>query len=533
MWKKRAMKIIFNLWQKLFQSAKNLPSISLILTFLAILNLPCLLEAQMAEAAQDKKEKEQLAQLYKQRGDQFVSRDNYKEAAQAYIMALSLARDSFSPEERTELATYISWGGKLKAAAEELKFVLAQQPANLKARLHLARILSWMGRYEEALREVNMILSLYPQNQEALLIKANLRRWRGEVEKAKSLYQRLLEKEENFEARLGLIYTYLYLGQRKQALNDFKLLKPRYAYEEKETERLAIALAREIDHSFDGQAFYYADEDENESYFYPLNFTFWLSNWRCNFNFQHREARDKRRQVKSEDFFLKTYFRPKEFLGVGAGAGFLQLRNGRVKDFLTWNLKADMITSATRAGFSLSRQGFTETAQLIRNEIRYINFNLYLSQKITDRFSFWSDFTRRDYSDNNYSRGFQLALIYRLHLYQPSFNLGYRTRYLNFKRQTYSGYFDPDVYLSHQIFTTFYTESLRFYLYFEPYAGYQSYRRYEKRITNWIGGASFSLGWIISRNFLLEIKAEGGNFSLATATGWRYYLLGFRLFISF
>jgi len=527
------MKTVFNLWRRPAHSVKNWSFIALILTFLTNFYSPFLLKAEMMLAAQDKKEKEQLAQLYKQRGDQLVSRDNYKEAAQAYITALSLARDSFSLEERIELATYISWGGKLKAAAEELKFVLAQQPANLKARLHLARILSWMGRYDEALRQVNMVLSLQPQNQEALLIKANLRRWRGELEKAKSIYQRLLEKEENFEARLGLIYTYLYLGQRKQAINDFKHLKPRYAYEEKETARLAIAMAREIDHSFDGRAFYYADEDKNESYFYPINLTFWLSNWRFDFIFQHREARDKRIQVKSEDFFLKTYFRPKEFLGAGAGAGFLQLRNGRVKDFLTWNLKADIITSATGAGFGLSSQGFTETAQLIRNEIRFVNFNLYLSQKITDRFSFWTDFTQRDYSDNNYSRGFQLALIYRLHLYQPSLNLGYRTRYLNFKCQTYSGYFDPDVYLSHQIFTTFYTESLRFYLYFEPYAGYQNYRRYEQRITNWIGGGTFSLGWIISRNFLLEIKAEGGNFSLATATGWRYYLLGLRLFISF
>ena len=526
------MKTIFNLGRRTFRSAKNWPSIALILTFVAILDLPCLLEAQMALASQDKKEKEQLAQLYKQRGDHLVSRDNYKEAAQAYIMALSLARDSFSLEERIELATYISWGGKLKAAAEELQFVLAQQPANLKARLHLARILSWMGRYEEALNEVNRILSLHPQNQEALLIKANLRRWRGELEKAKSLYQSLLEEEENFEARLGLIYTYLYLGQRKPAINHFKLLKPQNAYEEKEIERLAIAMAREIDHSFDAQAFYYTDEDENESYFYPLNFTFWLSNWRFDFNFQHREARDRRRQVSSEDFFLKTYFRPRHFLGLGAGAGFLQFSNGRAKDFLTWNLKADIVTSSTKAGFNLSRQGFTETAQLIRNEIRFVNFNLYLSQKITDRFSFWTDFTQRNYSDNNYSHGFQLALIYRLHLYQPSFNLGYRNRYLNFKCQTYSGYFDPDVYLSHQIFTTFYTESSRFFLYFEPYAGYQSYRRYEQKITNWIGGGTFSFGWIISRNFLLEIRAEGGNFSLATATGWRYCLLGLRLFIS-
>ncbi len=137
------------------------------------------------------------------------------------------------------------------------------------------------------------------------------------------------------------------------------------------------------------------------------------------------------------------------------------------------------------------------------------------------------------FSDNNYAHDFYLSLIYRLHLYQPSFNLGLRTRYLNFKLQSYSGYFDPNNYFTHQVFTTFYAESLKFYLYLEPYAGYQSYRRYGEKISNWIGGGTLSLGWIITRDILLEINAEGGNFSLATATGWRYYVIGLRIFVSF
>lgn len=532
MWKKRIIKTIFNLGRKPSKGKKNFQLIILSLILLIISPFPSILKADVRVTAQNKQETERLAQRYKQNGDSLISQNNYSQAAQAYIKALSLARHSFSLEERIQLATYISWGGKLKAALKELTLVLAEEPTNLKARLHLARVLSWMGQFKEALSEANKLLKENPQNLEALLIKADILRWQGDLEKARAIYEKILEHREDFEAYLGLIYTYLYSGHRNQAFNFFKQLKAEYPYQQREIKRLAIAMNREIENSFDFKAFYYHDADENEFYFYPVNFIFWLNNWKFNLNWQQRHSKDRTRELKSEDLSINTYTRPKDYLGLGWGMGLLKLSNGQTNNFLTWNLKADIITSTTRAGFSLSRLGFTETAQLIENKIRYVNLNLYMSQKIKERFSFLANFSRRDFSDNNYAHDFHSALIYRLHLYQPSFNLGLRTRYLNFKRQSRSGYFDPNNYLTQQIFATFYAESLKFYLYFEPYAGYQSYRRYGERISNWIGGGLLSLGWIMTKDFLLEMNVEGGNFSLATATGWRYYVIGLRVLIS-
>ncbi len=532
MWKKRVIKTIFRLGKNPSKGIKKVKLIALSLFFLITFILPQSIEATK-RIATSREETERLARIYKERGDQFVSQANYSKAALAYIKALSLARNSFSLEERIQLATYISWGGKLKEASKELTLILAEDPANLKARLHLARVLSWLGQFKEALKEVNKLLKENPQNLEALLIKANLFRWQGDLEKARLIYEKILEKQENFEAYLGLIYTYVYTAQRKQAFNFFKLLKPEYPYQQRETERLAIAMNREIENSLDFKAFYYHDADENKYYLYPVNLTLWLDNWRFDLSWQFRHSKDRIRELKSENLFINTYTRPKEYLGLGGGMGLLRYRNGQASDFITWNWKMDLITSSTQAGFSFSRRGFTETAQLIENKIRYIDINLYLSQKISNKFSFFTSFSRRDFSDNNSNYDFHLSLTYRLHLYQPSFNLGWRTRYLNFKRQSYSGYFDPNNYLTYQIFTTFYAESLKFYLYLEPYAGYQSYLRYGEKIRNWIGGGAISLGWIITRDFLLEINAEGGNFSLATATGWRYYFFGFRAYVSF
>ncbi|MCX7974897.1 MAG: hypothetical protein N3B16_10430 [Candidatus Aminicenantes bacterium] len=485
-----------------------------------------------AKEDQGSQAKVKLAQSYKQIGDRFSAKGYYSIAANYYLQALSLARDSFSQEERVRLAIYLSWGGKLKESLEELRLVLSENPASLTSRLHFARVLSWMGKFKLALEEVNLILKDYPQNLEALLIKADILRWSGDWTKAKPLYEKILEKQENFQARIGLSYISLHTGQRKQAINHLNLLKPEYPYQKKETERLARILNAELENSFEIRGFYYHDEDRNEYFFYPLNFTFWLNNWKIDLSYRHRQAKDRLRQLQSNDLSITSYARPKDFWGISGAVGCLQFGESQVYNYLTFNLKTDFLISRTKFSLRIAREGFTETAVLIKNKIRFINISSNLSQQLSERLSFFTSFSHRDYSDKNKANEFQVALAYHLNIYQPSFDLGCRIRYLNFERQSFSGYFDPKNYLSSQIYTTLYAESLRFYFYFEPYSGYQTYYRYEQRINNWLAGAILNLGWRPLKNLFLAIHAESGNLALATPPGWRYYLLGLRLFIS-
>lgn len=534
MWRKRIIKITLSLFSTRFNWPRFYYGLFLTLTFclLARLAWPSLGHAQEKEENQKKEARVELAQIYKQKGEQLALEGKYALAAPYYRQALSLARGSFTLEERMRMAFHLSWGRKYKESLKELELVLKENPANLQARLHYVRILSWMGKFKLALTAIDQILKDNPQNLEALLIKADTLRWRGDWFKAKPLYERILQRQEIFEARLGLSYIFLYNGQRQQALDNFNLLRPIYPYQQKEAKRLAIALNSQNKNALMAEAIYYHDEDKNEYLYYPLSLSFWIKQWRFDLNYRHREAKDPFRHEASREVSIFSSLKPSDYLRVSAGLGSIEYGLHSQATYLTFNWKIDFSLSLTQFGLTLAKEGLTETAQLINKKIRLINLSYYLSQPINDRFSLLANLSHRVYSDDNRANDLNLGLNYCIHVYQPVFNLGSRLRYLSFKRQTYSGYFDPTIYLSPQLYTTFFIESLQNYLYFEAYAGYQAYQRFDRNINNWIAGVSISYGWRPSTHFLLAINATTGNFALATPTGWRYYLLTLRLFIA-
>jgi hypothetical protein len=103
--------------------------------------------------------------------------------------------------------------------------------------------------------------------------------------------------------------------------------------------------------------------------------------------------------------------------------------------------------------------------------------------------------------------------------------------YLDFARQTRSGYFDPDNFISPQVFTTISFEREKLYGYLEPFLGYQTFHRYGDSSNDITGGGYGLLGIRLSKHFSLEVNAEGGNYDNDTAAGWSYYLVGSRLLI--
>lgn len=480
------------------------------------------------ETAKDKKES---AQLYKQKGDHYVSQDDYKKAADAYISALSLARNIFSLEERTQIAIYISWGGRLKESAEELRLVLSENPTNLKARIHFARVLSWSGELNEAINEADKVLKESPDNRDALLVKANALRWKGDLRKATPIYKKLLEREEDFDARIGLNYSYLSMGNIKAAKESKKLLKPAYPYQDKEIEELNEYMDRITKPNFDLRYNYYNDSDDNIVDRYSLGFSFWLGNWKNVINYRHTDAKDNTRNNRADDLSFRIYSKVTESFGVGGGLGITQLHNGGTTNLLTWNIKADADILNGTISVSLARDAFTDTAQLIENEIEITNASLYISQRLTDKLSLDGSYSYRDYSDNNNASDLQFSPRYLIHIKNPRINLGYRFRYLDFKKQTGNGYFDPNDFISHQLFISLYYEKGKFYSYLEPYGGYQSFRRYGDKSDDFFGGAYGTFGYKITKYVLFEVNAEGGNYAIETAAGFNYYLIGARFVV--
>ena len=328
---------------------------------------------------------------------------------------------------------------------------------------------------------------------------------------------------------MGLTYALLARGDRKKAKESSKLLKPAHHYQEGELKKLIEYLSWATRPTFGMGYSYYHDSDDNRLNRYSIFGSFWVDNWKMDLNYRHADARDETRHNRDEDLSLKTYSKITESIGIGGGLGANQVDNRETKNYLTWNIRGDVNLFNGVTGVNVTRYVFADTAQLIENRIRVTDAGLYAIQNLTDRLSLYGRYDYKDYSDGNHSNDIQVVPRYALYARNPRIAVGYRFRYLDFNRQSKGGYFDPENFVSHEMLTSLYLEGERYFVFVEPYIGYQSFKRNGAKSDDFIAGGSGAISYRIGQNFTFQLAAEGGNYALATAAGFNYYQISLQL----
>ena len=472
------------------------------------------------------------AKLYKRLGDTLVEQDNLEQAADAFSKALAAGRESFSANERVQMAVYLSWADRLQESKEELNRLLAQDPKNVPARTHLARVLSWSGELGTAITQADIVLQSAPNHKDALLVKADALQWQGRYVDAVPIYQDLIARDGDFDARAGLARSMLAVGNRAAALENLGLLKPANARQKRELAKLTASINQETRPAIEARYNHYHDSDRNNLNRYSLAGDFWVENQKYGLSFRHTDADDPHRNNRAEEMLLKIYSRLTDLVGAGAGIGFTQADDRHTSNFPTGHVRVDTKLFAGSAGANLTRETLTDTAELIENRIRMTNVGLYLSQPLTDRFSVYGGYNYKSFSDGNHANDLQLVSSYAIYL-APRIVLGYRFRLLDFLKQTHSGFFDPNNYIANRAFSSIYYENRFFYTYLEGYLGYQNFRRNDVATKEFIHGGSGSLGVKPINNLAIELNVEGGNFAAGSASGFSYFIIGPRILYRF
>jgi len=484
---------------------------------------------QRIEAASSPKEK---ALLHKELGDLFAGTDNYTEAAREYVTALSLSRD-FPTADRVRMAVGISWADRLADAVRELRAILADEPGNVPARITLARTLSWQSNLDEAIAEADRVLAIEPENRDALLVKANALRWQGKNADAIPMYQGLLTGRDDFDARIGLAYSLLARGDKKGAQQNVALLKPSYPYQERDLKRLLDEIDKSTNHTVAAGYTYYSDTDHNRYDRYGLSYTYQEPSWSVSAQYLRSDDRDPSRSNDVNSYLVGGYTRVGGRFGLGAGVGAHVVDNSDTDTIMTWRLNADADVGKGGVGVGVRKELYIDTAELVEKRIRVLAVNAYASQRLTERFSLYGGYTWRDYSDDNRSHDLTISPSYTLYSKNPVVRTGYRFRYLDFERQSRGGYFDPDNFISHQVFVSLDWKKDRFSVYLEPYGGHQSFDRNNNHTADLFGGINGTVGYRIMKGLIAEVNGEFGNYAVGATAGYEYYLIGTRLAYSF
>jgi hypothetical protein len=221
-----------------------------------------------------------------------------------------------------------------------------------------------------------------------------------------------------------------------------------------------------------------------------------------------------------------------EGLRFGAGVGLSRTGNEVRRNFLTGQLRVDAAVSNATVGASVDTDVLTDTVQLIDNRVRSTAYTGRVSKPWTQRFSTYGAYTRQAFSDGNRANGLQFTPQYTIK-FVPRIAVGYRFRFLDFDKQSGSGFFDPNDYKSHRLFTSISVEKEKISAYLDVFGGKQSFVRNAYPSNNWILGGSASIGFSPIRQLMLELNGEGGNFDAGTVAGYKYWIAGTRVSFRF
>lgn len=460
-------------------------------------------------------------------GDGFAGEQRFQLAAEEYIKALKLPHN-FTAEERLRMAAVTSWAGRLKEARQELTKILAETPSFTAARIQYARVLLWSGEFDAALKEIDQALTEKPGDRDALLVRANALRLKGNVRSAVPIYVDLVNKNDDYDAREGLTYGFLADGNRVAADKSLSLLKPAFPYQEKSLVELKDLRDRLFNPSVSPGFTYYDDSDGNRVWRYFATGSAWIKNWKLNLDYVHTHAKDDFRNKDSDDLALSGYSRMPFYGGIGGSIGLAD--NGR---FLTGSIRGDLDIPGGSVGVNIAKYVPRDTAELLENDIRVLSSTFSVFHRPTDRITLFGAYSYRDYSDSNNANDLTAGISY-LTLRQPvGVSLGYRVRFLDFRRQSRGGYFDPDNFISNVIFGNLSFETSRVYGYVEPYVGYQTYKRYGENHEDYITGGICALGYRFSKHFAAELTGEGSDGGIGVSGAYNYYQVGGRLIFTF
>ena len=489
-------------------------------------------EAELRRTVQSTLDPRAQATLYKQLGDQLVRQDKLDDAAEPYGKALALDAKGFSTMERVQMAIYLSWANRLAEARAELANVVALEPQNIAAGTHLARVLAWSGALSAAITEADRVVNIAPQHKDALLVKADALQWQGRYAEAIPIYQQVVARDGDFDARAGLARAQLAVGNSVAAADNRDNLKPQNAKQQRELAKVKDAIAEETRPALDSRYNYYYDSDKNRLDRYNLAATYWAGNQKLGLDYRHTDATDPTRHNRAEDLSAKLYSRVTDSIGAGAAIGFSQLADRHTSTFPTGQLRVDAKVFDGSIGAGMTREVLSDTAELVENRIRMTSAGLNLQQNLTERLSVQGRYNYKSFSDGNHANELQWSTQYALYL-TPRIVIGHRFRLLDFQKQSGSGYFDPNNYIANRGFASLYFENRIYYTYVEAYLGYENYRRYGVVSDNFIHGGAGSIGIKPLQNLSLEINIEGGNFAAGSTSGFNYFNVGPRILLRF
>lgn len=482
---------------------------------------------------------ERRARALKTAADYNFTQNNLDLAASFYLRALALAPEIFSVEEKKQIANRLATAHHQNEAIEVLRQLALEHGDDAEIRVNLAKLLSATQDYSAAIAEVDKILNQDHGNKYALLVKANSLRSQQKFGQSAALYRSILKDSEDFDARLGLTYSLLAMGEKTRARDSFGKMKTEDEDQQQQIDELGYYLKSVTRPTVDLYSATLTDSDKNRTSDRRVTLRGTGTDWDLAASYDRKSAHSI---VEDPDTVALPYtklFTASSIAG-SASANFsevlrLTLKLGQTKldadtqhAFITRGVTVDLKTGQyplSIVSVDISHDVLTTTGTQIARMVELDQSSIKYTRALNARTTLNLNYRYKQYasaSDTNTANDFQGSAQYVLYRGAPFINVGYVYRHMNYNHIADDNYFDPQNYRSNQAYVTLYYELSPFYFDFETDYGQQTYDRYEVKNRDSFKFASATIGTAATKRLHLELHSEY-NGSTSLDSGYKYH----------
>lgn len=266
---------------------------------------------------------------------------------------------------------------------------------------------------------------------------------------------------------------------------------------------------------------YYDDSDSNRRYDKSLQLGLLLDDdLQFDLHTLHHDASSK---TTSEELLqswaiLSKKLGASEFISAGVGVASYEDSERALGSLRYYHRKPKYFLLG-----ELAHKPLVDTKDILENRVRYTQMLVEGDYELHARFRPRIKSEYNEYTDNNGEVRAKLDIPYRFLLSPVNSQIGYRIEYAKFRRQSGSGYFDPSELVSNQGFLAVWSWSETAWYYFEISSGQQAIRRNGSSNTDTFVAFYSEMEFRIHPQLSVGAFLEGGDYSLASASGFTYF----------
>ena len=460
---------------------------------------------------------------------------NLEQAAKLYLHALAVAPHAFYYNEKKEIATRLARANHKADAIALLEELLSELGSDEVAKLDITKLLNSLQPQAITSKEVDAMLKQDSRNKYALLTKADGLRQQKQFRESLAFYRRILQQGNDFDARLGLIYSLLAIGAKADAKQEFKQLSTEDSAQEEQHYELSNALDAGTRPRVDLLLNHYDDSDKNKSAEHGATIKVVVGNldWIA-------EVRDKTATAvgypeatpntpvnitaKTKFYSLSAATNVTDRLLLTGKYGRIDLMTtDRSRSLNTGQLKLDVNTDTGVLSGNASWDVLNATTASIKNATQVAKKSIELTQALTDRLKTYLSYAYKSYSDGNAANDFRASASFVIYQGLPQISLGYGFHRTNYKNPLVDGeqpsysYSAPQNLVAHQAMLTAYYESEQFYVNVDIEYGREAFEKNQSKANDQFRYNVVTIGFKATRKLSFELNKESSNSTIANA----------------